>query len=187
MIKYAIVGNIASGKSAVESILIKAGETVIDADKISHELLEDNTEVINTFKDYDILENGRISRDKLGRLVFADKKLKSLLESILHPQITEKINEFFIKNQDKERVFVSVPLLFETKMENLFDKLIFIYCDDKIRLERLMQRENYTKEYAKARMKSQQNQDGKVKYSDIVIYNNSTIEELERLVKKLIL
>ena len=187
MIKYAIVGNIASGKSAVENILLKAGETVADADKFSHELLDNNNDIINAFKDYDICENGKISRDKLGKLVFSDRKLKSLLESILHPQIKEKIKEFFDKNQDKERVFVSVPLLFEVGIENMFDKIIFIYCDDKIRLERLLKRENYTKEYAKARMKSQKNQDGKVKYSDIVIYNNSTLEELERLVKKLIL
>lgn len=187
MIKYAIVGNIASGKSAVENILLKAGETVVDADIIAHELLENNKDIADAFKDYDIFEDGKISREKLGKLVFSDKNLKSLLENILHPQIKDKINEFFNENQDKERVFVSVPLLFEAKMEDTFDKIIFIYCDDKIRLERLLKRENYTKEYARARMKSQKNQDGKVKYSDIVIYNNSTLEELERLVKKLIL
>jgi dephospho-CoA kinase len=187
MIKYAITGNIASGKSAVENILIKNGETVIDTDKISHELLEGNNEIIETFKDFDILSDGKISREKLGKIVFSDKSLKKKLENILHPQIIEKINEFFEQNQDKERVFVSIPLLFETKTEGMFDKIIFIYCDDKIRLNRLMERENYTREYAKNRMKSQQNQDGKVKYSDIVIYNDSTPEELERLVKKLIL
>lgn len=187
MIKYAITGNIASGKSAVEKILINSGEIVIDTDKISHEILENNKDVLAAFKDYDILSDGKISREKLGKIVFADKNLKKVLEDILHPQIKEKINQFFDQNKDKERVFVAVPLLFETKMEAMFDKIIFIYCDDKIRLERLMQREGYDKEHARIRMKSQQNQDGKVKYSDIVIYNNSTLEELERLVKKLIL
>ena len=187
MIKYAITGNIASGKSAVENILIKAGEIVIDTDQIAHELLENNKEVINAFKNYDILSDNKISRDKLGKIVFADKNLKQILENILHPQIKQKLNKFFEQYKDKERVFVAVPLLFETKMEDMFDKIVFIYCDDKIRLERLLKRENYTKEYAKSRMKSQLNQDGKVKYSDIVIYNNSTIEELEKLVKKLIL
>ena len=58
MIKYAITGNIASGKSAVENILIKNGETVIDTDKISHELLEGNKEIIEAFKDFDILSDG---------------------------------------------------------------------------------------------------------------------------------
>lgn len=187
MIKYVITGNIASGKSAVEEILKNAGEIVIDADKISHALLEDNKEVMDAFKNYDIISDGKISREKLGKIVFEDKSLKKVLENILHPQIKQKINEFFEKNQDKERVFVSVPLLFEAKMEDMFDKIIFIYCDDKIRLERLIQRDGYDREHAKNRMKSQQNQDGKVKYSDIVIYNNSTSEELERLVKKLIL
>jgi len=187
MIKYAITGNIASGKSAVEEILKKAGEIVTDADRISHALLENNQEVIDAFKNYDILSDGKISREKLGKIVFADKNMKKILENILHPHIKQKINEFFEQNQDKERVFVAVPLLFETKMEDMFDKIVFIYCDDKIRLERLMQRDGYDREHAKNRMKSQQNQDGKVKYSDIVIYNNSTPDELERLVKKLIL
>lgn len=187
MIKYAITGNIASGKSAVEEILKNAGEIVIDADKIAHEILNDNKEVIEAFKNYDILSDGKISREKLGKIVFNDKNLKKVLEEILHPQIKQKINGFFEQNQDKERIFVAVPLLFEAKMEDMFDKIVFIYCDDKIRLERLMQRDGYDREHARARMKSQQNQDGKVKYSDIVIYNNSTQEELERLVKKLIL
>lgn len=187
MIKYAITGNIASGKSAVEEILKKAGEVVTDADRISHALLENNREVIEAFKNYDILADGKISREKLGKIVFGDKNLKKILEDILHPQIKEKINEFFEQNRDKERVFVAVPLLFETKMENMFDKIIFIYCDDKIRLERLIQRDGYDREHARNRMKSQQSQDGKVKYSDIVIYNNATPDELERLVKKLIL
>ena len=187
MIKYAITGNIASGKSAVEEILKNAGEIVIDTDKISHELLNENKEVIEAFKNYDILSEGKISREKLGKIVFADKNLKKALEDILHPQIKKKIQYFFEQNMDKERVFVAVPLLFEVKMQDMFDKIIFIYCDDKIRLERLIQRDGYDIEHAKNRMKSQQNQDGKVKYSDIVIYNNSTPDELERLVKKLIL
>ena len=187
MIKYAITGNIASGKSAVQEILKKAGEIVIDADNIAHEILEDSKEVIETFKNYDILSDGKISREKLGKIVFEDKSLKRVLEDILHPQIKEKINDFFEKNQDKERIFVAVPLLFEANMEDMFDRIVFIYCDDKIRLERLIQRDGYDREHAKNRMKSQQNQDGKVKYSDIVIYNNSTPEELERLVRKLIL
>ena len=187
MIKYAITGNIASGKSAVEEILKNAGEIVIDTDKISHSLLERNKEVIEAFKNYDILSDGKISREKLGKIVFGDKCLKKILEDILHPQIKQKLNDFFEQNQDKERIFVAVPLLFEAKMESMFDKIIFIHCDDKIRLERLMQRDGYDREHARNRMKSQQNQDGKVKYSDIVIYNNSTPEELERLVRKLIL
>ena len=187
MIKYAIAGNIASGKSTVEEILKKNGEIVIDTDKIAHSLLENNKEVIRAFKEYDIFCDGVISRQKLGNIVFADKKLRIQLENILHPLIKNKINEYFEQYQDKERIFAAVPLLFEAKMEHLFDKIIFIYCDDKIRLQRLLKRENYTKDYAKKRMKSQQSQDDKVKYSDIVIYNNSTLEELEKLVKKLIL
>lgn len=179
MIRIALVGNIASGKSTVQKFLESNGYFVLDTDEVSHKLLEKSAEVYQTFKDYDVFENGAISRVKLGKLVFSDEKLKTSLEKILHPLIRKEIEEFFSLNQDKKFVFVAIPLLFEAGMEDLFDKIIFIYTDDKIRLERLMKRNNYTREYALVRMNSQISQDKKINKADYVIYNNSTVEDLE--------
>lgn len=187
MIKYAIAGNIASGKSAVEKILKDNGCAVIDTDKISHKLLENNQEVLKAFQNYDITENGKISRSKLGKIVFSNQEMKQKLENILHPQIKEKIVEFFRQNSDKDKVFVSIPLVFEANMGYLFNKIIFIYTDDNIRLERLMKRNGYSKDYALKRMQCQQSQDDKIKKSDIIIYNNSTLDELKNNVMRLIL
>ena len=128
---------------------------------------------------YDVFSEGKISREKLGKLVFNDEKLKLKLESILHPKVNEKIKEYFKNNEHYDIAFVSIPLLFETHMEKLFDKILFIYTDDSIRLGRLIKRNNYTKEYALLRMDSQSSQDEKIGKSDIVIYNNSTIEDLK--------
>ena len=73
MISIAIVGNIASGKSTVENVLRKKGYKVFDSDIIAHEVLDDLSEkILEAFKDYDISENGKISRQKLGALVFDD-------------------------------------------------------------------------------------------------------------------
>jgi len=185
MIRIAIVGNIASGKSTVEKILQKRGCSVLDTDKTGHELLENNQQIIESFKNYDILDNGKISRDKLGKLVFSNPELKEKLEEILHPLIRNKILEFFEQNKDKQKVFVSIPLLFEAGMENLFDMKIFIYTNDDIRLNRLITRNNYTEKYARIRMNSQINQDIKAPKCDVVIYNNSTIENLKKQVSKL--
>ena len=71
-------------------------------------------------------------------------------------------------------------------MEDLFDKVLFVYTDDEIRLERLMKRNNYTREYAQIRMNSQISQDEKINKADYIIYNNSTINELEAQLIKLL-
>ena len=87
MRKIALTGNIASGKSEVQKILVSLGYKVLDTDIVGHELLHSNTEIKNAFAEYDILENNEISREKLGKVVFNDenllKKLKNLSQNKL--------------------------------------------------------------------------------------------------------
>ena len=185
MLKVALVGNIASGKSTVEKALQTSGYVVLDTDKVCHELLTCD-EVSIEFSSFDVFENGIISREKLGKLVFANVELKKRLEDILYPMVRLRIAEFFEQYNAESLVFVAIPLLFEAGMVNLFDKIVFVYCDDDIRLKRLTARNNYTEEYAKIRMGAQQSQDEKIKKSDYVIYNNSTIEALDRCVDSVV-
>lgn len=186
-IKYAITGNIASGKSAAENIIKSLGYKVLDTDELAHNILNTSCEIARAFSDYDVFENGVISRKKLGKLVFRDKELKEKLEDIIHPQIKLKVNSFFKENSDKGKLFVSIPLLFEANMQDMFDKIILIYTNDNIRLKRLIERDNYSIEYAKIRMNSQQSQDEKLKLCDYVVYNNSSLENLKSEISKLIL
>ncbi len=185
MIKVAITGNIASGKSKVGEFLSDLGYKVYDADKIAHEILYSSNEVLEAFKEYDILENGKISRTKLGNIVFNNKEQKRKLEDIIHPQIKEKLKEIFKANLDEQYVFVGIPLLFEANMQSLFDKIILVYCGDEIRKTRLMKRNNLTPEQAIARINSQKSQDEKINLVDYVIKNESTIEDLKIQVLKL--
>lgn len=188
MISIAIVGNIASGKSTVENVLRKKGYKVFDSDIIAHEVLDDWSEkILEAFKDYDILENGRISRQKLGALVFDDKNLKEKLENIVHPEIKDRLKKIFEENKLEKYIFVSIPLLFEVGWRNLFDKILFIYTEDKIRLNRLMQRNNFTKDEALARIKSQLPQEEKVKVSDFIINNNHSIDVLQKYIERFII
>ncbi len=188
MISIAIVGNIASGKSTVENVLRKKGYKVFDSDIIAHEVLDDLSEkILEAFKDYDISENGRISRQKLGALVFNDKNLKEKLENIVHPEIKDTLKKIFEENKLEKYIFVSIPLLFEVGWRNLFDKILFIYTEDKIRLNRLMQRNNFTKDEALARIKSQLPQEEKVKVSDFIINNNHSIDVLQKYIERFII
>ncbi len=181
MIRIAIAGNIASGKSEVQKIIEQYGYDVLDTDTVSHKILENNAQNIKElFPEDDITaDNGKISREKLGKIVFQNSDFKQKLENYMHPIIKKNIEEFFIKNSDKELSFVGIPLIFEAGMSNLFDKIIFVYCDDEIREKRLIKRNNYSIEYANQRMTSQMPQGEKVKLSDIIIYNNGSLDELK--------
>ncbi len=179
MTGIALTGNIASGKSTVQKLLEEKGYKVLDTDEVSHKLLTvKNTELFEAFKDYEVFENGEFSRYKVGQLVFNNEKMRRKLEAVLHPQIEKEIKKF--------DGVVAIPLLFEAKMEHLFDKIIMVYTDDEIRLERLMKRNNYTEQEAKARMNSQIPQDEKVKLCDFIIYNNGTFDELKSQVNNII-
>lgn len=126
-----------------------------------------NKTLYDAFKDYDVFENGEFSRYKVAQLIFSNEPARLLIASIMHPQIGEVINKFFEDNKSDELLFVGIPLLFEANMQSMFDKIIFVYTDDEIRLERLLKRNNYTVEHAKARINSQMPQDKKAEQSDL--------------------
>ena len=125
MLKVAITGNIAAGKSQVEAILAKEFP-VYDADKIAHKFL------------------GDVDRKALGEKVFKDPEARKKLEEYIHPKVKQEILEIFGAPHDI--VFVSVPLLFEANFDKMFDKILFVAADDNLRLERLMKRNNLTEE-----------------------------------------
>ena len=169
MLKIALTGNIASGKTSVCSLL-EAEAPVLDADLVCHKLLETSESIKEAFANYDVFDNGEISRDKLGKLIFFNENLKQMLENLLYPDLIKEIQAFFEENSEKEFCVVAIPQLFE----------------DDIRLERLIKRNNYSVEYAKIRMAAQISQDEKVKKADWIIRNEAEFEDLTSQVSNLV-
>ena len=188
MKKIAICGNIASGKTTVQKFLEGKGYKVLDTDEVSHELLTiKNKELFEAFKHLDVFDDsGEFSRYKVGQLIFSNEEYRKKIAEIMHPQIAREIEKFFDKNKSEELLFVGIPLLFEANMQGMFDKILFVYTDDDIRLKRLLARNNYTLTHAKARMNSQMTQEKKIQMSDYVVNNNGDLEELYKNLFKLL-
>lgn len=186
-----ITGSIACGKSLVSNYLQEKGYTIIDADKIGHMAL-DNDEVkkqlVNKFGK-SILKDNEVNRVTLGKLVFENNENLKELNNIIHPQIRKNISEQLQVHKNEKLVFVDVPLLFEAKFDDLVEKIIVISLDEKIQLERLMNRNSLSKEEALQRIKSQIPVREKEKLGDYVVDNSFTQEntynQVDRILEKL--
>ena len=184
-----ITGGIASGKSYVSSVVKKSGYPVIDADQISKELSEKDKPVYNaivrTFGESYLDENKNLNRQKLASLIFNDKQAKGLLNGISHPLIIDEM-ERQIKNAESDLVFVDVPLLYESHIENMFDKIVCVYLPRTIQIERLMKRDNITYEYAVKKIESQKSLEEKKNLADFVINSSNSFDSVDKSVIELI-
>lgn len=175
MLKVAITGNIAAGKSTVEKVIEKNGYRVYDTDIIAHKIIESNNDIKKIF--------GTTDRKKLAEIVFSDSEKLRLLESIIHPAVKKELEKIF--SSDENIIFVSVPQLFEAGFETLFNKIIYITADENIRLERLIKRNSYTIQEAKKRINAQ-SENNKKENSHYIIENNTSFEDLEKQVSNIL-
>lgn len=186
MIVYGITGSIACGKSTVTNYLLERGYIVIDADKLSREALTiDKDSILKVDQLFGCVHDGIVDRKALGRIVFHDKKAKKKLEDIIHPYVIQKLKEAIADNQDKDFIFLDIPLLFESHLEYLCDKIIVVYLNEKTQVERLVKRDHIDEKYAKTIITNQMSTDEKKEKADIVLDNNQDRDELYRQIKKM--
>ncbi|MBU5468086.1 dephospho-CoA kinase [Virgibacillus sp. MSJ-26] len=189
-----LTGSIATGKSTISRMFDDFNIPVIDADKISRDVVEPGMEaykeIINQFGEEVLTDEKTINRATLGDLIFSDEAKRIQLNNIIHPAIRKEMlrqRDELINKQFKS-VVLDIPLLFESKLTHLVDKTIVVYADEKVQLERLMKRNNYSEEEALKRIKSQMPVKEKATLSDEVIDNNGSKHDsyiqLESLLKK---
>ena len=186
-----ITGSIACGKSTVSDYLITKGYTIIDADKLGHVALTSDDikrKLAEKFGE-NILENNEISREKLGKIVFGNTENLKNLNSIIHPKIKELILKLQEKHKDEDLVFLDISLLYEANFVDLVEKVVVVYADEEVQLERLMTRNSLTKEEALIRIGSQMSAHQKASLGDFVINNSyskeDTFQQIEEIIERL--
>lgn len=176
-----ITGSIATGKSTISKYLISKGYTVIDSDKIVHDLLtkEKVLSEISAAFGRDLIVDGVLVRKLLGKIIFNNEEKRKLLNSIIHPLVIEKIisktKEY--KNNPNNLIFVDIPLLYEEGLEYLVEKVIVVYIPQDLQIKRLMARDNIDKEYSLKKINVSMDIETKKQKADYVIDNSLDLTE----------
>jgi dephospho-CoA kinase len=191
MIRAALTGGIATGKSYVARRLREAGVPVVDADALAREAVAEGTPglaaVTERFGRGVLNSSGELDRARLGEIVFSDAAARHDLEAIIHPIVRARIAEFF-EHLPADRPFAvaDVPLLFETGRERAFDRIIVVASSPATQIERIMTRDRLSREAAQQRLAAQIPIDEKVKRADYVIRTDGTHAETDAQVARVL-
>jgi dephospho-coA kinase len=188
-----LTGGIGTGKSTVSQILKDRGFPVIDLDVISHEVIEFPSvveKIVQNFGrevlDEDEAGNCTISREKLGKIIFADKEKRLALNSIMHPEILKVMHKKILecKSEKNKIIFVEVQLLFEVQWEKEFDYILLVAAKRDMQVRRVLERDKRSEEEAWNIINSQMSLDEKREKSDFVIENDGNMDDLNKKVDK---
>ena len=187
MLKVGLTGSIAVGKSFVVDVFRELGCHVLDSDKSAREVVEPGTiglkKIAETFGNDVILSSGELNRSKLGGIVFRDETKRQLLNSIVHPLVIERQNEWIEawEKADPEGIsIVDAALMIESGGYKRFCKLIVVWCRPEVQLERLMLRDGLSADEATRRIAAQMSQDEKRSYTDLLIDTSDGFAEARR-------
>jgi len=183
MLKVGLTGSIAVGKSYVCEVFRELGAFVLDADHTAREVVAPGTLgwqlIIERFGSNILLPNNEIDRAKLGAIVFADEQKRQLLNSIVHPLVIETQKDWLLEREAESPDGIAVidaALMIESGGYRRFDKIIVVWCDSAIQLQRLMTRNNLSEPEALKRINAQMPQDEKKRYADFTIDTSGGFE-----------
>jgi dephospho-CoA kinase len=187
MLKVGLTGSIAVGKTFVCEILRERGAFVLDADQTAREVVAPESRgwqlIVDNFGKDVLQSDNTINRAKLGALVFADEGRRQLLNSIVHPLVIEAQNEWLssIENDSPEAIaIIDAALMIESGGYARFDKLIVVWCEPEIQIERLMARNGFSRPEALQRISAQMPQEEKKRFADFLIDTTGGFEAARR-------
>ena len=182
MYKIGLTGGIACGKTTICYFLQQAGASIIDTDKIAHELACPGKALWQAYYDHFgekvLLADRTLNRRLIGNIVFKDKNEKQWINAVSHPliriEVEKQINE--LSQKGEAAAVIDIPLLFETGWDKFVDEKWVVYIDKKTQIKRLRERDGYTFAEARRRIRSQMPVSQKIKYADRIIDTSNTID-----------
>lgn len=187
-----LTGSIASGKSTVSQMLKELGYPVVDADLVARQVVEPGTETLNSieqaFGAEVIRADGSMDREKVGSIIFNDPASRKKLNDIIHPAIRREMlrqRQAFL-DDGYETVIMDIPLLFESKLQHMVDKILVVSVSEQEQLKRLMERNGLAKQQAKARIASQLPISVKEQGADEVLDNNGSLDHTKHQLMRIL-
>lgn len=187
MLKVGLTGSIAVGKTYVCDVLRELGAFVLDADQTAREVVARGSKglelIVENFGKDVLTESGELDRAKMGAIVFSDEARRQLLNSIVHPLVIEAQNQWLVeKERENPRgiAVIDAALMIESGGYKRFTKLIVVWCEAEIQLERLMLRNNLSEAEARKRIRAQMPQEEKKRYADFLIDTSGGFEDTRR-------
>lgn len=179
--KVAVTGGIGAGKSEFMRAVKELGIRTYSADEINAELLRDKRYIEKLSAAFPLaVKDGKVDKTALREEVFSDEKKRKTLNALAHPEIRRKIEEI------TGDAVVEVPLLFESGMTDLFDRVIVVTACEDVRINRIVSTRNISKDLAKNIIKNQTTDDERIKRADYVAINDGTRKDLYEQAKNII-
>jgi len=191
MLRVALTGGIATGKSYVLNRLRDAGVPVVDADVLARDVVAPGTPglaaVVKRFGKDILTPEGFLDRARLGQIVFQEEAARRDLESIVHPAVRVAIEDFFRRLPSDTRVAVAdIPLLYETGRERQFDKVIVAASEPTTQIDRVMARDGLSRQDAEQRLAAQLPIDEKARRADYVIRTDGSFEQTNEQIARVL-
>lgn len=181
----ALTGGISTGKSTTCNLLKLHGFLTIDADKIAHKLLDENSHKIAVMFGEQYVEDGKVLRKELGKIIFSNEENKLKLEALLHPLIKDEIvKESRVFEMQNKPYFIDIPLFFE-KMHYPIPRSLVVYTPKEVQVKRLMDRDKINQEEAELKISNQWDIEKKKTLADMVIDNSKDLKHLQAEVERI--
>ena len=181
MLVIGLTGGIGSGKSTVAGLFAQHDVPVLDADDVAHDLVVPGSPALDAirqqFGEDIVTESGQLDRAKLREQVFHDPGKRAQLEAILHPPVRQRIREW-LGQQDTCYVIVIIPLLIETGMQAMVDRILVVDCPEAVQVKRVIQRNQLDETLVREILDAQASRETRLREADDVIDNSGNLPDI---------